>query len=31
MRFDRSYVSPYFLTDAKEQKVDFEKPLILLS
>jgi len=31
MRFDRGYVSPYFITDAKSQKVEFEKPLFLLS
>ena len=30
MRFDRGYISPYF-TDVKSQKVEFEKPLILLS
>ncbi|KAF8544545.1 putative heat shock protein 60 [Trichophaea hybrida] len=31
MKFDRGFVSPYFITDAKAQKVEFEKPLILLS
>ncbi|EEQ34001.1 chaperonin [Microsporum canis] len=31
MRFDRGYTSPYFITDPKTQKVEFEKPLILLS
>ncbi|PVU99830.1 hypothetical protein BB560_005436, partial [Smittium megazygosporum] len=31
MRFDRGYISPYFITDPKSQKVEFENPLILLS
>ncbi|KAG9236121.1 putative heat shock protein 60 [Amylocarpus encephaloides] len=31
MRFDRGFVSPYFITDTKTHKVEFEKPLILLS
>lgn len=31
MRFDRGYISPYFLTDQKTQKVTFEKPLILIT
>lgn len=30
MRFDRGYISPYFITDNKAQVVEFENPLILL-
>jgi chaperonin GroEL len=31
MKFDRGYISPYFINNHKEQKVEFERPLILLS
>ncbi|OLL24823.1 Heat shock protein 60 [Neolecta irregularis DAH-3] len=31
MRFDRGYSSSYFITDVKTQKVEFEKPLLILS
>lgn len=31
MRFDRGYISPYFITDVKTQKAEFERPLVLLS
>lgn len=31
MKFDRGFISPYFITDAKSQKVEFEHPYILLS
>lgn len=30
MQLDRGYISPYFVTDAKAQKIDFENPHILL-
>lgn len=30
MKFDRGYISPYFITDNKAQTVEFENPLILL-
>ncbi len=30
MRFDRGFISPYFITDVKSQKVEFEKAYILL-
>merc|ERR1719373_257989 len=30
MRLDRGYISPYFVTDAKTQKVEMENPLVLL-
>jgi chaperonin GroEL len=31
MRFDRGFISPYFVTDVKSQKVEFEKLFVLLS
>lgn len=31
MRFDRGYISPYFITNTKAQKVEFENPLILMT
>ena len=30
MKFDRGYISPYFITDAKTQTCEMENPLILL-
>ncbi|CAG9315226.1 unnamed protein product [Blepharisma stoltei] len=31
MKFDRGYISPYFVTDTKTQRVEMENPLILLT
>jgi len=31
MRFDRGYISPYFVTNTKTQKVELENPYILLA
>lgn len=30
LKFDRGYVSPYFVTDDKKQKIDFENCFVLL-
>merc|ERR1719253_1485730 len=31
IRWDRGYISPYFVTDTKSSKVEFKNPLILLA
>jgi len=31
IRWDRGFISPYFVTDTKTSKAEFNKPLILLS
>jgi len=31
MKFDRGYISPYFITDQKTMKCELENPLILIS
>lgn len=31
MRFDRGFISPYFITNTKSGKVEFENPLLMLS
>jgi len=30
MKFDRGFISPYFVTNNKTQKVEFENPLVLI-
>ena len=31
MKFDRGYISPYFVTDAKTMKAELEDPFILIA
>ena len=31
MKFDRGYISPYFVNDTKKQEVHFEDPLVLIT
>ena len=30
MKFDRGYISPYFITDQKTMKCELENPLVLI-
>lgn len=30
MKFDRGYISPYFVTDQKTMKAEYDNPLILI-
>ena len=30
LKFDRGYISPYFITDSKKQECSFDNPLLLL-
>ena len=30
MKFDRGYISPYFITDQKTMRVELDNPLILI-
>lgn len=31
MKFDRGYISPYFVTDAKTMKAELDDPFILIA